>query len=61
VENAIYWQGRQVGLEVNGRTTWFPSAPREAIDAYAEPNPDHAASRQSAADAHIASNLMKGA
>lgn len=34
MENAIYWHGRQVGIEINGRITWFPSAPREAVDAY---------------------------
>lgn len=35
MENAIYWQGRQVGIEVAGHILWFPSAPREAIEAYA--------------------------
>lgn len=36
MENAVYWQGMQVGIEGTGnRITWFPSAPREAIEALA--------------------------
>jgi hypothetical protein len=35
MENAIYWQGLQVGIEYAGRILWFPSAPPEAIAAYA--------------------------
>lgn len=35
METAVYWDGRQVGIEANGRILWFPSAPREAIEAYA--------------------------
>jgi len=34
MENAVYWQGRQVGIECAGRISWFPSAPQEAILAY---------------------------
>lgn len=34
MENAIYWNGRQVGIEAAGRIVWFPSAPAEAIAAY---------------------------
>lgn len=34
MENAIYWQGRQVGIECDGGILWFPSAPKEAIDMY---------------------------
>ncbi|CAJ0710724.1 hypothetical protein LMG7143_01705 [Ralstonia thomasii] len=34
MENAIYWKGVQVGIEVSGRFLWFPSAPQEAISAY---------------------------
>lgn len=34
MENAIYWQGRQVGIEVARRILWFPSAPLEAISDY---------------------------
>ncbi len=33
MENLIYWQGVAVGIEVQGRIQWFPSAPREAIEA----------------------------
>jgi hypothetical protein len=32
-ENIVYWQGLPVGIEANGRITWFPSATREAIEA----------------------------
>ena len=31
MENVIYWQGVQVGIEVSGRIQWFPSASKEAI------------------------------
>lgn len=34
MENAIYWQGRQVGIEMAGSICWFTSAPKEAIAAY---------------------------
>ena len=34
MENAVYWKGRQVGIECAGRTLWFASAPQEAIAAY---------------------------
>lgn len=33
-ENLIYWQGKPVGIEANGRIAWFASAPREAVEAY---------------------------
>jgi hypothetical protein len=33
MENLVYWQGRAVGMEANGRITWFAGAPREAIEA----------------------------
>lgn len=36
MENAIYWQGRQVGIESGGRILWFPSAPAEAIQSLKE-------------------------
>lgn len=32
-ENLIYWRGKAVGIESCGLVCWFPSAPREAIDA----------------------------
>ncbi|MGF6738510.1 hypothetical protein OKW47_002256 [Paraburkholderia atlantica] len=31
MENAIYWNGVQVGVECAGRIHWFVSAPAEAI------------------------------
>ncbi|CAE6787808.1 hypothetical protein [Paraburkholderia haematera] len=34
MENAVYWKGRQVGIECAGRILWFPSAPQEAVVAY---------------------------
>jgi hypothetical protein len=34
MENAIYWQGKQVGIESNWQILWFTGAPKEAIAAY---------------------------
>ncbi|MEM5456779.1 MULTISPECIES: hypothetical protein [Paraburkholderia] len=34
MENAVYWKGRQVGIECDGRILWFSSAPQEAVAAY---------------------------
>ncbi|MGY6120954.1 hypothetical protein ACW9YQ_30460 (plasmid) [Paraburkholderia strydomiana] len=34
MENVVYWNGRQVGIECDGRISWFPSAPNEAVAAY---------------------------
>ncbi|RWB50935.1 MAG: hypothetical protein EOQ48_35355 [Mesorhizobium sp.] len=34
MENAVYWNGRQVGIECDGRILWFSSAPPEAVAAY---------------------------
>ncbi|WP_434107058.1 hypothetical protein [Paraburkholderia caffeinilytica] len=34
MENAVYWKGRQVGIECAGRILWFASAPQEAMLAY---------------------------
>ncbi|TGP43903.1 hypothetical protein EN871_12780 [bacterium M00.F.Ca.ET.228.01.1.1] len=34
MENAVYWNGRQVGIECDGRISWFSSAPSEAVAAY---------------------------
>ena len=33
MENLIYWNGVAVGIESGSRITWFPSAPKEAIEA----------------------------
>lgn len=38
MENAVYWKGRQVGIECDGRISWFPSAPQEAVAAYKRSN-----------------------
>lgn len=32
--NYIYWQGRAVGIDMGHFISWFPSAPREAIEAW---------------------------
>lgn len=37
MENAVYWKGRQVGIECAGRISWFSSAPLEAFAAYSAP------------------------
>lgn len=34
MENTIYYKGVAVGIEVNGRILWYPSAPKEAIELY---------------------------
>jgi hypothetical protein len=34
MENAVYWNGRQVGIECAGKILWFSSAPQEAVAAY---------------------------
>lgn len=34
MENLIYWNGKAVGIECGPYISWFPSAPREAIEAY---------------------------
>ena len=34
MENAVYWNGVQVGIEVDGRIFWYASTPQAAIDAY---------------------------
>lgn len=33
MENLIYWEGVAVGIECGKYISWFPSAPKEAIDA----------------------------
>lgn len=37
MENAVYWNGTQVGIECAGRIFWFASAPAQAIAAYGAP------------------------
>lgn len=35
MENLIYWNGKPVGIDNGNYITWFASAPREAIEAFA--------------------------
>ena len=58
MENAVYWNGRQVGIESAGRILWFTSAPQEAIAAYGRPRVDNGTL---VADPVIARNLLKTA
>jgi hypothetical protein len=55
VENAVYWKGRQVGIECAGRISWFSSAPPEAVAAYAEPQAKPLVTE----DSVVARNLMR--
>jgi hypothetical protein len=57
MENAIYWQGRQVGIECAGQILWFSSAPKPAMDAYG-PQP-HPELQTVTVDAEIARNLLR--
>jgi hypothetical protein len=54
MENAVYWNGRQVGIECAGRISWFVSAPAQAIAAYGAPRNEPAV----AGDSVVARNLM---
>jgi hypothetical protein len=56
MENAIYWNGRQVGIECAGRDLWFSSAPRNAIAAYGTQRPTE--ERAVAGDRGMACNLV---
>jgi hypothetical protein len=53
MENAVYWNGRQVGIESAGRISWFTSAPQEAIAAYSPQRAEQA----KAGDTTVARNL----
>ncbi|MBC8748539.1 hypothetical protein OKW42_006756 [Paraburkholderia sp. WC7.3d] len=53
MENAVYWNGRQVGIECAGRILWFASAPAQAIAAYGAPRQQLTAR----ADTVVARNL----
>ena len=55
MENAVYWNGRQVGIEAAGRVLWFSSAPQEAIAAYGAPRVEQAVIE----DAVVARNLVR--
>ena len=54
MENAVYWDGHQVGIECAGRILWFASSPREAVAAYGTP----LAEPQAAEDSVVARNLV---
>ncbi|SMG17417.1 hypothetical protein [Paraburkholderia susongensis] len=54
MENAVYWNGHQVGIECAGRISWFVSAPADAIAAYGTPHKE----RVAAGDSVVARNLM---
>ncbi|MEW6342903.1 MAG: hypothetical protein RXR20_25440 [Paraburkholderia sp.] len=58
MENAIYWHGRQVGIECDGQILWFTSAPNEAIDAYSS-QPPTAGKPAPGGDSQMARNLLK--
>ncbi|ACD17464.1 hypothetical protein [Paraburkholderia phytofirmans] len=47
MENAVYWKGRQVGIESAGRILWFSSAPQEAVAAYSTHQPEPARAENS--------------
>jgi len=53
MENAVYWNGRQVGIECAGTISWFVSAPAQAIAAYGRPRAEPAARE----DSIVARNL----
>lgn len=36
MENLIYWNGIAVGMDCGAYISWFPSAPKEAIDALSQ-------------------------
>jgi hypothetical protein len=54
MENAVYWKGRQVGIECAGRILWFSSAPQEAVVAYST---ERAESNVIVEDTVVARNL----
>jgi hypothetical protein len=57
MENAVYWKGRQVGIECAGRISWFSLAPQEAVAAYGTRHTELARSE----DSVVARNLVKTA
>ncbi|AFT86846.1 hypothetical protein LMG9964_02799 [Paraburkholderia phenoliruptrix] len=59
MENAVYWNGRQVGIECGGRISWFSSAPPEAVAAYCGEPHNGAAQAVTTSDAVVARNLGK--
>jgi hypothetical protein len=59
MENAVYWNGRQVGIECAGRILWFSSASQEAIAAYGTPNGTPRAEQAVIEDSVVARNLAR--
>ncbi len=59
MENAVYWNGRQVGIECAGRISWFSSAQQEGIAAYGShpERPERAPVKQTGEAAVTARNL----
>ncbi|EUC14735.1 hypothetical protein [Paraburkholderia hospita] len=60
MENAVYWQGKQVGIEgTGGRISWFPSAPREAIAALDPRRAESPSGQRTAANLGICADIPK--
>lgn len=57
MENAVYWQGRQVGIECAEQILWFSSAPKPAMEAYGPQT--HAQVQTATVGGDIARNLLK--
>jgi hypothetical protein len=60
MENAVYWNGRQVGIESAGRLLWFSSAPQEAIAAYGTPRVEQAVIEDSVVARNLVMSLPYG-
>ncbi|MFM0496910.1 hypothetical protein PQQ70_23060 [Paraburkholderia caledonica] len=57
MENGVYWNGQQVGIECDGRISWFPSAPKEAVAAYGDAKRTEGKAAVRMSDAVVARNL----
>ncbi|WP_439709124.1 hypothetical protein [Paraburkholderia caledonica] len=57
MENGVYWNGQQVGIECDGRISWFPSAPKEAVAAYGDAKRTEGKDAVQMSDAVVARNL----
>jgi hypothetical protein len=58
MENAVYWKGRQVGIECAGRISWFSSAPQDAVTAYSAAQPQPQPQPVGEEDSVVARNLV---
>ena len=58
MENAVYWKGKQVGIEMAGRISWFPSAPPEAIASLDSRTPEHDRKTEERTPSGSAANLI---